>query len=161
MYLNATSLHFRLSLIAILLSFALPVIITHAGQTVPVATQNQTYTPADEKRSRTPAQRKIDSQLLYEIKQQRGETRGIPTQRIEIKLDARGKLLVDITAAFPSRVVPKIQELEGSVISISQKYHTIRASIALDKLESLAASKHVKYISLPAEAMTHGSAATH
>lgn len=124
-------------------------------------TEDSSYTPADEKRSRTPAQRKIDSQLLYAIRQQRGETRGVPKQRIEIKLDTTGRLIVDISSAVPSRVVPTIQALDGSVVSISPKYHTLRALIALHKLEALASSKHVRFISLPAQAMTHGGAMTH
>jgi hypothetical protein len=161
MHLSTPWLSLRLSLVAALISFAFPVVLTYATETKQLATQNQTYTPADEKRSRTPEQRKIESQLLYAIRQQRGDTRGVPTEPIKIKLDASGRVVVDITSAVPSRVVPQIQVLGGSVISISQKYHTIRASIALKKVENLAASKHVRFISLPAEAMTHGSALTH
>jgi hypothetical protein len=160
MHSSTTSLTVRLSLIAILMSPASPFTVAFAQEKNEAAAQDQTYTFADEKRSRTPAQRKIDSQLLYAIKQQRGETRGVPTQRIEIKLDAKGRTLVDISSAVPSRVVAKIQALDGSVVSMSQKYHTIRALMALDKLESLATSKHVRFISLPAQAMTHGGAMT-
>ena len=119
------------------------------------------YTLADEKRSRTPAQKKIDSQLLYAIRRQRGDTRGLPKQLVDLKLDAKGRVVVDITSAVPSRVVPKIQALDGSVLSVSQKYHTVRALIALDKLQSLATSVHVRFISLPAEVTTHGGVITH
>ena len=160
MNLCTTSLSLRISLIAAVISFAQPVVITRAGQKKQVTPENQIYTPADEKRSRTPAQRKIESQLLYAIKQRRGDPGVALTQTVEVKLDADGRVVVDITAAVPSRVVPEIQQLDGAVISLSEKYHTIRASIALDKLESLAASKHVRFISLPAEAMTHGGATT-
>ena len=43
------------------------------------------------KRARTPAQRKIDTQLLYALKQRRGETRGVPSAPVELDLDERGQ----------------------------------------------------------------------
>lgn len=120
----------------------------------------QSQTIADEKRSRTPAQKKIDSQLLYAIKQKRGELNGLPTMRTAIKVDAQGRTVVDITSAVPTRLVSKIKRLGGEVISVSEKYHTVRAVLALDKLEALASSKEVRFISAPAQAMTHGGAVT-
>jgi len=67
----------------------------------------------DEKASRTPAQKKIDSQLLYALKQKRGETRGIPNERIKIELDQRGRALVDITARVSPQVTSQIRKLGG------------------------------------------------
>jgi hypothetical protein len=133
---------------------------TKAGDSPNSDDPRQTYTLADEKRSRTPAQRKIDSQLLYALRQKRGETRGVPARRIELKLDDRGRTVVDITSADPSQLVSTIEGLDGVVISLSPKYHTIRALLALEKLEGLAGSKEVKFISLPARAMTRGTKVT-
>lgn len=126
-------------------------------------TDGQTQTVADEKRSRTPAQKKIDSQLLYALKQKRGETRGVPANPIQIKLDARGRTIVDITSAVPALLVSKIkrQRMGVEVISMSEKYHTVRALVALEKLEALASLKEVRFISPPAKAMTHGGVITH
>ncbi len=124
-------------------------------------TPDKIYTLADEKRARTPAQKKIDSQLLYAIKQRRGETRGVPELRIELKLDDQKRVLVDITSLTPSKVIAPVKELGGSVISVSQRYHTLRALLPLDKLELLASAKQVRFISLPAEPATHGAVITH
>lgn len=107
----------------------------------------------DEKNSRTAAQKKIDSQLLYALKQKRGETRGVPTDRIDIELDQKGRALVDITAKVTSQVTSQIRKLGGMVVSEDQRYHTIRARLALEKLEALAALKDVSFIAPAAQAM--------
>lgn len=111
------------------------------------------------KRARTPAQRKIDTQLLYALKQKRGETRGVPSVPIELDLDERGRTLVDITAVVTPRLVSRIEQLGAEVLSTSERYHTIRARLALERLEAVAGLKEVRYISLPAKAMTHGPGA--
>lgn len=114
-----------------------------------------------EKRARTPAQRKIDSQLLYALKQRRGETRGVPSEPVPIKLDAQGRTLVDITAKVSASLISKIKRLGVEVVSRSERYHTIRVNVALEKLERLAALKEVRYLSMPATPATHGGAASH
>ena len=109
----------------------------------------------DEKASRTPAQKKIDSQLLYALKQKRGETRGVPTERIKIELDQKGRALVDITAKVSPQVTSQIRKLGGTVISEDGYYHTIRARLALEKLEALAALKDVSFIAPFAQSMNN------
>jgi hypothetical protein len=107
------------------------------------------------KRARTPAQKKIDSQLLYALKQKRGETGGVPSAPVELDLDARGRTLVDITAVVTPRLVSKVAKLGAEVVSSSEAYHTIRALVALERLEAVAGLKEVRYISPAAKAMTH------
>src|ERR1700752_19605 len=53
-----------------------------------------------EKEGRTPAQQKINSQLLYEIYRRRGEdkAKGIPPGPTDVRIDARGRALVDVRA---------------------------------------------------------------
>src|SRR5258708_3239527 len=109
----------------------------------------------DGKAARTPAQKKIDSQLLYALKQKRGETRGVPPQPIKIEVDQKGRALVDITARVSPQVTLQIRKLGGVVISEDQRYHTIRARLALEKLEALATLKDVSFIAPPAQAMNN------
>lgn len=111
---------------------------------------------AREKRSRTPAQKKIDTQLLYALKQKRGETRGVPTAPVDIKLDAEGRTVVDITARVSSRLISKLGKAGAEVVSQSAKYHTVRARVTLERLEALAEIEEVRYISPVAQATTHG-----
>ena len=112
-------------------------------------------TVLDEKSSRTAAQNKIDSQLLYALKQKRGETRGVPTERINIELDQKGRALVDITARVSPQVSSQIRKLGGVVISEEPQYHSIRARLALEKLEALAGRKDVSFIGPAAQSMNN------
>jgi len=112
-----------------------------AGQT-PVDIQSV----LDDKASRTAAQKKIDSQLLYALKQKRGETRGVPTEPIKLDLDQKERALVDITANVSPYVESRIRKLGGAIVSSDERYHTIRARLALEKLEALAALKDVSFI---------------
>jgi len=141
-----------------------------AAQTTPPApppSQDQKVSPeaarqiadiAREKRARTAAQKKIDSQLLYALKQKRGETRGVPAGPVDIKLDPQGRTLVDITARVTASLLSKLSKRGAEVVSKSAKYHTVRARVTLEKLEALAAIEEVRYISPAAQAMTHGGA---
>ena len=113
------------------------------------------------KRSRTPAQKKIDTQLLYALMQKRGETRGVPSAPVELDLDGRGRALVDISAVVTPRLVSKIAKLGAEVISSSERYHTIRARLALERLEAVAGLREVRYISPAAKAMTHAPGVRH
>ena len=116
---------------------------------------SRVQTVLDEKSSRTAAQKKIDSQLLYALRQKRGETRGVPTQRINIELDQKGRALVDITAKVSPQVSSRIRTLGGVVISEEPQYHAIRARLALEKLEALAGRKDVSFIGPAAQSMNN------
>ena len=116
---------------------------------------SQDQTVLNEKSSRTAAQKKIDSQLLYALKQKRGETRGVPTERINIELDQKGRALVDITARVSPQISSQIRKLGGLVISEELQYHTIRARLALEKLEVLADRKDVSFIGPAAQSMNN------
>jgi hypothetical protein len=53
-----------------------------------------------EKEARTPAQKKINSQILYEIYRRRGDDvrNGVPPGPTGVDVDARGRALVDVRA---------------------------------------------------------------
>jgi hypothetical protein len=115
-----------------------------------------TQTVLDEKESRTAAQKKIDSQLLYALAQKRGITKGVPAERIDIGVDRKGRALVDITANVTPEVTAQIRKLGGDVISDDASAHPIRARLALEKLEKLANRKDVTFIAPAAQAINNG-----
>jgi hypothetical protein len=116
---------------------------------------------AREKRERTPAQRKIDSQLLQAIYRKRGEAeaKGVPGGEPAVRYDDEGRALVSVRARPVARVMAKIVRLGGVVISHSERYDDIRAALPLEKLEALAALKEVRAI-MPAEEATTNGAST-
>jgi hypothetical protein len=114
---------------------------------------------AQEKRTRTPAQKKIDSQLLYAIYRKRGEAKakGVPSGELRVQFDEEGRAIVSIRARVTRRVLAKIKSVGGIIISQSERYNDIRARVPLERLEALAALKDVIAI-MPAEEATTNSA---
>ena len=92
-----------------------------------------------EKALRTPAQQKIDSQLLYEIYRRRGEAelKRVPPET-NVKVDADGRVKVDVRAEVSAQLERKVVELGGVIVETSEKYRSILAHVPLMKLETLA-----------------------
>jgi len=66
-----------------------------------------------EKEGRTPEQEKIDSQLLYAIYHLRGEaeSKGVPTEPIQLEKDVKGRVLVDVRAPVTKKVLAQSKDL--------------------------------------------------
>ena len=110
----------------------------------------------DEKQQRTPAQQKINSQLLYEIYRVRGEAvrKGVPPGPTGVKIDCRGRALVDIRVDPTPALQNKIRRAGGVVLSSSARDRSIIARVPLRKLETLAADPAVRFIEPAADATT-------
>lgn len=110
---------------------------------------------AAEKRSRSAAQRKIDSQLLYALYRERGEAeaKGVPSGDLRVQFDEKKRALVTIRANLTPIVTKTIRKLGGMIESTSAEQRDIRAHLALSKLEQLAALADVIAI-LPLEDAT-------
>ncbi len=109
----------------------------------------------DEKESRTPARRKLDSQLLYALYERRGERVRRGTPRSDVEVDARGRVLVDIRARVSSGLLARVRRLGGEVVSSSQSYNSILARFPLERLEALAAREDVRFVGPSARATTN------
>src|SRR5262245_53238026 len=83
---------------------------------------------SSEKDARTPAQRKINSQLLYEIYRRRGEARqkGVPEEATDVRTDARGRALIDVRFTGSSKPIEaKIRAMGGTILSASTEHRSI------------------------------------
>jgi hypothetical protein len=109
-----------------------------------------------EKDSRTPAQRKINSQLLYEIYRRRGQDKekGVPPGDTGVKVDKRGRALVDVRAEVTPALQRKIRALGGTIVSVSAPGRSVVARLPLLALERLAEDPTVRFIEPAAEATT-------
>jgi hypothetical protein len=114
--------------------------------------QAQRTTPS-EKESRTPAQRKIDSQLLYELYRFRGEAKrkNVPPDPTGVKIDRNHRALVDVRAEVTQALQKKVQSLGGTIQSTSPAYRSIIAWVPLRTLERLAGDPAVRSIVPAAE----------
>jgi len=105
--------------------------------------------------ARTPAQQKINAQILYEIDRARGkvakETAPLETG---VRIDAQRRALVDVRAPVTAALQRTIRRLGGVVLSTSPAHESTIARVPLLKLETLAADPTVKFIEPAAEATT-------
>lgn len=110
-----------------------------------------------EKAARTPAQQKINSQLLQEIYRLRGQAaqKRVPSATTGVKIDEKHRALVDVRADVTPGLQKKVRSLKGTIVSTSRDYRTIVAWIPLLKLELLAEDRRVSAISPLAEPVMH------
>ncbi len=102
-----------------------------------------------EKESRTPAQQKIDSQLIYAGKMYRGQSiaAGIPTLEVNVGLESDGRVVVDITAyVVDEKLLTGIKTAGGEVLLVSEPYRSIRAKVPINQLETIANYSQVRFI---------------
>ena len=97
-----------------------------------------------EKARRTPAQRKMDSQLLDALRSARGQPA------------ANEMVTVDIRAEVTPEVLARIRALGGAVINNVPRYRAIRARLPLAGVEPLAMLAEVRSIRVADEAVTRG-----
>jgi hypothetical protein len=104
--------------------------------------------PVREKLTRTAAQRKIDTQLLYAIYRERGEgeKKGLPGGDLIVTFDLKRRAFVGIRARVSRTLVDTVKALGGEVLASSERHNDIQAYLPLDTLEKLAARTDVRAI---------------
>jgi hypothetical protein len=109
-----------------------------------------------EKAARTPAQRKIDEKLLYEIYRRQGitEEKRVPPGSTGVKVDPRGRVLVNVHARVTLPLAARIHARGGTVVSSSVEDRSIVAWVPLLELERLAQNVAVRSIARASEPMT-------
>lgn len=118
---------------------------TREGAKLDARVVEQIQSLSEEKRSRTPAQRKIDSQLLYAAKMKRGIaiTREVPSLETDVKFDESNRTTVQIVANGGADLIEKLHDLGVQVSSNGFGMRSIRASASADQIEAIAALPEV------------------
>ena len=116
----------------------------------------QTGTAA-EKSTRTPAQRKMSSALLDEVRRVQQNQGGKPatTGNSLVKIDSKQRALVDIRAAVTPDMKRRVTSLGGTIVSESVAADSIIAWVPLLKMERLAEHGAVRAIQPAAQATTN------
>ncbi len=88
------------------------------AQQLSQTTMQQIQLLLNEKNSRTPTERKIDSRLLQAIRENRGQqmVQGLTLERANVDADAFGLLKVDISADITDAFLSKITALGAKII---------------------------------------------
>lgn len=115
-----------------------------------------------EKAARTPAQQKMDSQLLQAVRESQGQQMapGVSLAPAQVGTDVNGKIAVDVSvrsAATLDAVTVQIEELGGEITAPSWQHRTIRARIDLAQAEAVASLPDVTFLQ-PAVRSLHAQA---
>jgi Subtilase family len=114
-----------------------------------------------EKASRTPAQQKIDSNVLYTIRMLAGKPAapGVPFLYTGVDLDASNNIVADIVANVTDPLLEQISAIGGQVLYVNRELRSIRAIIPPGQVETIAASPDVIFIWPKQGSMTAGNQA--
>ncbi|MGH7951388.1 MAG: S8 family serine peptidase [Limisphaerales bacterium] len=115
----------------------------------------QITTLEQEKLTRSPSHRKLDSQFVYQLKLNRHQfaLSGNPNWKPDIKFEPDGRVLVDIDANVTDKLLQQIQQAGGTIVSSVKRFHSIRAKVPLTALEELAGSTNVNFIKRAVKSM--------
>lgn len=140
----------RAPVVACLLAFAVLVPWSAAAQPATTLTPQavaQIQALVAEKSARTPAQRKIASQLLYAARMAQGQAIADGVARLDVNVPMRGGLAdVYVTGKLTPRLTEGIERVGGTVLRRSDRFSTVDALVPLDRLEKLAELADVRWI---------------
>ncbi|HEX9110160.1 MAG TPA: S8 family serine peptidase [Terriglobales bacterium] len=102
-----------------------------------------------EKSSRTPAQQKIDSNVLYTIRMMAGQPAapGVPHLYTGVDLDGNDNIVVDMVANVTDSLLDQLNAAGAQVLYTNKALRSVRASIPPQQIEGIAASPDVIFIS--------------
>jgi subtilisin family serine protease len=114
-----------------------------------------------EKAARTPAQRKMSSQLVMSLKARRGELKGSGLESVKprVNVAADDSVLVDIKAQVTPDLLAEIEKLGGRIVNSYAEYDAIRAYVPLEFMETLGEEEDVRFIK-PADKAFHNKVNT-
>jgi uncharacterized repeat protein (TIGR01451 family) len=101
-----------------------------------------------EKYTRTATQLKMDSQLVYAIKQSGGQpvAQGVGMLALNLQTNADGRILVDINAQVSPELLTFISGVGGTVRSSVSNFNAVRALLPLNQIETVASRSDVKFV---------------
>ncbi len=118
------------------------------GDTLSDSARLQIQALEAEKTARTPAQQKMDSQLVYALEMARTGmiAPGVTNLQIGVQPDATGRVRVDLDATVTPDLLAAITQSGGQVINSFAEFHAVRAVVPLALTETLAGRIDVKFI---------------
>src|SRR5262249_48861453 len=110
--------------------------------------QQQILALEQDKASRTPAQQKIDSNVLYTTRMlaRQPAAAGVPTLNTGVDVDNANNLLVDITANVSDELLKKLSKAGALVWYSNARFHSIRAVVPSNQIETIASWPDILFI---------------
>lgn len=109
-----------------------------------------------EKESRTGVQTKMDSQLIYELKMRNGQAVADGVQAVETDLpyNDQGRVELDIKAEISDSLLNQLRASGAQIVSSIPAEKSVRVSVGIDRVESIAALSDVFFVQPKQDAMT-------
>jgi hypothetical protein len=100
------------------------------------------------KAARTPAERKIESALLFAIEKQQNTplSKRLPRLRSEVASDSNGRVLVHVRGNISANLTARIRRSNGVVGRAFPRQGLLRARLPLGQLKAIAAQPEVRFI---------------
>ena len=98
----------------------------------------------DEKACRTPAHKKINSQILYASEMLKGKRLTPDMDLLQVSVD--GRIKVNLDASFTPQLLNDFEALSCEIIFPSEKFRDIVTNISLDNAEQVPRLDAIKYI---------------
>ncbi|HZJ16897.1 MAG TPA: hypothetical protein VFD27_17720, partial [Chthoniobacteraceae bacterium] len=119
-----------------------------AQESLSAAVREQIATLQAEKAARTPAQQKMDSQVLFLARKQSGQAFGAGLEVLAEKIQppADGRELVDIKARVSAELLDYLRGIGATIVSSVPRFDAVRARVPLMQVEALAARADVRFV---------------
>ncbi|HEX7135647.1 MAG TPA: hypothetical protein VF228_23925, partial [Iamia sp.] len=113
-----------------------------------------------EKADRSPAESKVDSNLLYAAAEEADGTAvdGAPDLESTAEVDRSGRTEVDITAEVDDDLLARIEDLGGEILVSVPRFDAVRVDLPVDALVELAEDDAVDSVVPAGDAQTNGDA---
>jgi hypothetical protein len=110
-----------------------------------------------EKKNRSPAQRKMDSHLVFAAREHRHEFISLHGTNLHFRTHCptNGLVLVDMAAEVTPDVLAAIEQAGGRVIASVPSFHALQALVPVQAMETLAARSDVHFMKPAVKARTH------
>ena len=126
------------------------------AQQLSESARNQIQALRAEKESRSAAQRKMDSQLIYGLKQSLHQpmAQGVSSLRLNLKKEADGRVWVDLKGTITPQLLDFIRANGGTVLSSVPEFNAARVIVPISLTEILAGRPDVQFVQAAVRAMT-------
>lgn len=116
-----------------------------------------------EKAARAGTQRKMDSQLIYELKMRSGAqiAEGVQALETDIPYNDDGKAVLDLKATVSDSLLNQLRTTYGAdIVNSIPALNSVRIQVDIDQIEAIAALPDVTYIQPKQEGMTSQASRT-
>ena len=109
-----------------------------------------------EKMSRTPTERKMDSQLIYQLKMSRGQAvaAGVETVATDLPYTDDARVILDVSGEIGDPLLDALRGLGAEIQSVDAARSSVRVAVDLGAIEPIAALASVRFVQPKQEATT-------